>query len=91
MMKTLKLITITLILLLIPSLLLAQGKNKTAGRGNSGKAKNERTINKKGYDRFIDKNNDGICDGRGKGLGFKFNNTGSKADSINRQYKRKEK
>ena len=86
-------------MLIIPALSFAQGKGNKNKNINPGKGKNERVIekraqskknistqrNKNSFDRFVDRNNDGICDGRGKGLGFKSNNSTTRADSIKRK------
>ena len=88
-----------IVILLIPSFSLGQGKVDIIRKENSKKTKDEIVINNKGhnkrnmekrtnkvfYDKFIDNNGDGICDGRGKGLGFKFNYKKIKLDSINRK------
>ena len=79
-------IKITLILLFIPLISNAQMREGKLDKKGLKKANVENVSPKKGskkevrkrrkhrvfYDKFIDADNDGICDGRGRGLGFKF-------------------
>ena len=94
-------IKIIIVFLLIPSFSFGQGKVDVIKKGNSNKIVKESVTNEKGrnknslqnrgnkvfYDKFVDTNNDGICDGRGRGLGFRFNYKKRKLDSINRKEK----
>lgn len=54
----------------------AAQKHRTAVTDADGDGVADRTMRRK-RDRFIDRNGDGICDGREQGLGFRRNGGGS--------------